>query len=126
MIELTAKEWLSLLTHLKKWMSNLRRASKQRKLASKKALRDVIKAVRKTTVYTRSLKHTKKASLKQETELALLWTDLSFTLADLGLSKLSKRCHIKGIYWSDPSQLDNDFLEELQGLLLVHGYNESL
>ena len=114
MIELTTKEWLSLLTHLKKWMSNLRRASKQRKLESKKALRDVIKAVRKTTVYTRSLKQTKKASLKQESELSLLWTELSFTLIDLGLNKLAKRCHIKGIYWSDPSRLDSDFLDKAE------------
>ncbi len=114
MIELTAKEWLGLLTHLKKWVSNLRRASKQRKLESKKALREVIKAVRKTTVYTRNLKQSKKASLKQESELSLLWTDLSFTLDDLGLRKLAKRCHIKGIYWSDPTQLDDDFLDKAE------------
>jgi len=114
MIELTSQEWLGLLTHLKKWVSNLRRASKQRKLESKSALRDVIKAVRKTTVYARSLKQNSKASLKQEGELSLLWTDLSFKLDDLGLTKLAKRCHITGIYWSDPSHLDKDFLDKAE------------
>jgi hypothetical protein len=114
MIELSAKEWLGLLTHLKKWVSNLRRASKQRKLQSKSALRDVIKAVRKTTVYSRSLKQGNKTSLNQESELSLLWTELSFKLDDLGLTKLAKRCHITGIYWSDPLQLESDFLDKAE------------
>ncbi|PHS33075.1 MAG: hypothetical protein COA95_01845 [Methylophaga sp.] len=114
MITLTPQEWLGLLTHLKKWVSNLRRASKQRKLESKSALRDVIKAVRKTTVYTRSLQQYRKTSLEQDSELSLLWTELSFKLDDLGLNKLAKRCHITGIYWSDPSQLDRDFLDKAE------------
>jgi len=114
MIELTSQEWLGLLTHLKKWVSNLRRASKQRKLESKSALRDVIKAVRKTTVYARSLKQGEKPFLTQESELSLLWTELSFKLDDLDLAKLAKRCHITGIYWSDPSQLDSDFLDKAE------------
>lgn len=112
MIALTAKDWLELVIHLKKWVTNLRRAGKQRQHESKAALRDVIKAVRHTTVYSRSLKQNKKTSLKQERELSLLWTDLSFQLEDLGLTKLAKRCHITGIYWSDPLQLDKDFLDK--------------
>ncbi len=114
MMTLTAKEWLELLTHLKKWVSNLRRAGKQRKLESKTALRNVIKAVRKTTIYTRNLQQHKTIALQQESELSLLWTELSFQLEDLGLTKLAKRCHITGIYWSDPSQLDNDFLDKAE------------
>ncbi len=114
MIALTAKEWIELLTHLKKWVSNLRRASKQRKLESKMALRDVIKAIRKTTIYARSLQQNKAISVQQESELSLLWTELSFKLDDLGLTKLAKRCHITGIYWSDPSLLNTDFLDKAQ------------
>ena len=111
-IELTAGEWLSLITHAKKWVSNLRRAGRQRKLESRAALRDVIVAVRKTTIYTRSLKEGGAKSLEQERELSLLWTELSFKLEDLGIGKLAKRCRIKGMYWADPASMDSEFLEK--------------
>ena len=109
-IELTAVEWLGLLTHVKRWVSNLLRARKGRKAESKKALRSVIRAVRETEIYIRQLKEGGKKSIKTEKELSLLWTDLSFMLKDLKLEKLAKRCQIKGKYWADPSRYDSDFL----------------
>jgi len=111
-IELTAVEWLGLLTHVKRWVSNLLRARKGRKAESKKALRSVIRAVRETEIYIRQLKEGGKKSIKTEKELSLLWTDLSFMLKDLKLEKLAKRCQIKGKYWADPSRYDSDFLNK--------------
>ena len=111
-IELTTGEWLTLLTHIKKWLSNLRRAKQPRKLASKAALQDVIKAVRKSTIYDRHLREGGDKSMQKETDLVILWTDLSFKLKDLGLDKLAKRCHIKGVYEADQTSLDKDFVDK--------------
>ena len=111
-IELTAGEWLSLLTHIKKWLSNLQRAKQPRKVASKAALQDVIKAARKSMIYDRHIREGGDKSLQKETDLVILWTDLSFKLNDLGLLKLAKRCHIKGVYEADPTSLDKDFVEK--------------
>ena len=41
-----------------------------------------------------------------------MWTELSFKLADLKLSKLAKRCDIKGRYWANPAQFDAEFLQK--------------
>ena len=87
-IELSVTDWLALLSHIKKWLSNLSRASDARKQESKAALREVIKAVRQTTVYVRGLNEGEKKSVHREGELSLLWTELSFRLEDLGLHKL--------------------------------------
>ena len=111
-IELGVADWLRLLTHLKRWLSNLSRAGEARRQASKQALRDVIKAVRETTVYLRSLREGAGKSIDREGRLAVLWTELAFQLEDLGLHKLAKRCHITGRYWADPESLDQDFLRE--------------
>jgi len=111
-IELSVADWLTLLSHLKKWLSNLSRAGEARKQASRQALRDVIKAVRETTIYLRSLRQGGDKSIDRERELSLLWTELSFQLEDLGLHKLAKRSHITGQYWADPESLDQEFLQE--------------
>ena len=39
---LTAGEWLALITHAKKWLANLRRAGRRRRLESRDALREGI------------------------------------------------------------------------------------
>ena len=108
---LSAGEWLALLTHLKKWVSNLRRAKAARRDASRKALRAVIIAVRETTVYPRSLRQGLPGSLGREERLAVRWTNLAFELEDLGLTQLAGRCSIKGRYWADPEAFDRSFLE---------------
>ena len=111
-IELSASDFLSLLTHVKQWVGNLLRASKDRKKESKEALRSVIRAVRETEVYIRHLKEGGEKSIKTEKELSLLWTNLSFSLEDLKLDKLSRRCSIKGKYWADPSKFDKELLNK--------------
>ena len=105
-VELSASEWLVIITHVKKWVTNLLRAKANRKRESKDALRAVIKAVRKTTLYIRNIHEGGKKSIKTEGELSLLWTELSFRLEDLGLGKLARRCDIKGSYWADPTSFD--------------------
>jgi hypothetical protein len=110
--ELTVTEWINLLSHLKKWLANLRRAKQQRKNESREALRSVITAIRETEVYVRQLRESGKKSLKTERKLSLRWTNLSFRLEDLGLSGLAKRCQIKGKYWADQSRFTRDFLDK--------------
>jgi hypothetical protein len=110
--ELSAKELLSIITHVKQWVGNLRRAKQQRKQESKQALRAVISAVRETTVYLRSLKQGGNKSIDKEERLSLKWTQLAFALEDLGLHKLAGRCSMKGRYWANPADFDTDFLEQ--------------
>ncbi|XOV77593.1 MAG: hypothetical protein ACFHVJ_11595 [Aestuariibacter sp.] len=105
MIELTTKEWISLASHIKKWITNLKRAKTQRKNQSKKALRDVIKASQQTTIYLRMIRETGDKSLDREAELAMLWTDLSFELEDINLLALAQKCRLKGKYWADPEKI---------------------
>lgn len=102
---------LTILSHVKKWVTNLLRARTERKRQSKKALRAVIEAVRETKIYLRGLREGEEKSIKEEKKLSKLWTDLSFELKDLGLTKLADRCNIKGSYWADPTEFDKDFLD---------------
>lgn len=111
-IELTAGEWITILTHVKKWVSNLLRAGEKRKQQSRQALRSVIRAVRETEIYVRHLKEGGEKSIDSERELSFRWTDLSFALEDLALDALAKRCRIKGQYWADPSRFDREFLDK--------------
>ena len=99
-----------LFRHLKRWLTNLRRAGDARRRESIAALRAVIVAARKTQAYVRRLSRGEQADHAREAELAEVWTDLGFRLEDLGLTRLGKRCDIKGRYWADPAQFDDDFL----------------
>ncbi|MCU7919228.1 MAG: hypothetical protein KZQ95_12855 [Candidatus Thiodiazotropha sp. (ex Epidulcina cf. delphinae)] len=111
-IELTAGDWINLLTHVKKWVSNLLRAGQARKEQSRDALRSVIRAVRETEIYVRHLNEGGEKSIDTERQLSFRWTDLSFALEDLALDGLAKRCRIKGQYWADPSRFDREFLDK--------------
>jgi hypothetical protein len=110
-IELSQPELKGLLVHAAKWLWNLRRAGLERKRESLEALRGVIQAVRRTTVYLRAL-NDGQSSLDEERELSLLWTALSFRLQDLKLYALAKKCEIKGRHWADPSAFDTVFIEK--------------
>ncbi|WP_088328401.1 hypothetical protein [Lacimicrobium sp. SS2-24] len=112
MLQLTTKDWISLATHLKKWITNLRRARAQRKTQSKQALRNVIKATRETTLYLRSVREGGQTSFERESELAILWTELSFELEDLNLIALADKCRIKGRYWADPEQSGDELQDK--------------
>lgn len=101
-----------LIKHLKSWLTNLQRASKERKNESIQALRAVIVAARQTSVYVRQLNDTGIQSHDTEAQLSEKWTNLGFKLSDLGLEKLSKRCEIKGRYWANPDQFEESFLEK--------------
>ena len=105
-----AAEWSALFGHLARWLGNLRRAGRARKLESKRALRDVITAVRRTTVHLRAVEQGT-ASPSEQADLAERWTELGFRLEDLGLSKLARRCEIRGRHGADPEGLDAEFLE---------------
>ncbi len=113
MIEvITAISLWELVKHTNSWISNLKRAKTARKKESVEALRRVVIAARKTSVYTRQLNETGKRSHKMESELSIVWTELGFSLEDLGIEKLAKRCRIKGKYWQDPGKSDKDYLEK--------------
>ncbi|MFV1922484.1 MAG: hypothetical protein ACMZ63_07775 [Methylotenera sp.] len=113
MIEvLTPSALWELIKNASRWLVNLRRASKARQLESITALRKVLLAARKTTVYLRQLDDTKKRDYSREAELTTLWTELSFALEDLNVPKLAKRCSINGKQWADPKSMNNDFLDK--------------
>jgi len=111
-VELGVSEWLTIITHVKKWVTNLLRAKSERKKQSKEALRAVIRAVRETTIYLRDLREGGQKSIDKEKELSLLWTELSFKIEDLGLKKLANRCSVKGRYWADPAAFNKTFLNQ--------------
>jgi hypothetical protein len=131
MIEVLAPTALwELIKNASRWLVNLRRASKARQRESILALRRVVLAARKTAVYVRQLEDTQQRHYATEVELATLWTELSFALDDLNVTKLAKRCSINGKQWADPKQMDKDFLakadagldriEQLANQLLAH------
>ena len=109
---LTTKVLGDLFNHGFKWLTNLRRARNERKQASIHALRQVVTASRETAVYIRQLNENGNRNHDTERHLSLLWTELGFTLEDLSISKLAKRCQIKGKHWSEPGHYDKDFLDK--------------
>lgn len=109
---LSSKALNQLFSHGTKWLTNLVRAKAARKQESVQALREVITAARETAVYLRQLSDNEKRDHDRERHLSLLWTKLGFALEDLGISKLAKRCQIKGKDWSDPEHYDIPFLEK--------------
>lgn len=72
----------------------------------------MVKAVRKTTIYVRHLRDGRKRLRRIESELALLWTELTFSAEGVGLDTLAKRCNITGRYRADPAQFDYKFLRQ--------------
>lgn len=101
-----------LTKHAATWLSNLTRAKKERKKESVKALRKVVIASRKTSIYLRQLKENGTRSIGEEGDLSLLWTELGFELKDLGLQKLSERCSFTGKHWEDPEKSNPGLLEK--------------
>lgn len=99
-----------LIKHAGRWLYNLKRAKDARKKESVRALRKVVLAARKTSVYVRELKDTGKRNHRTESRLSVLWTELGFALEDLGIHKLARRCQIKGKHWADPAKTDGDYL----------------
>jgi len=117
-IELSASEWLTIITHVKKWVTNLLRAKEKRKKESKDALRAVIKASRETWLYLRDLRQGGSKSIDKEGALSLLWTELSFKIDDIRLKGLGESCSMMGKYWADPALFDDESLNTAQDRLL--------
>ena len=55
-IEIGVGEILSIITHIKKWVTNLLRAKKERKKQSREALEAVILAIIETQIYLGDIK----------------------------------------------------------------------
>ena len=106
-----------LTKHTASWLSNLKRAKKERRKESVTALRKVVIASRKTSIYLRKLKESGTRSIDEEGELSLLWTALGFELKDLGLQKLSERCSLAGKHWEDPEKSDTVLLQKADASL---------
>jgi len=109
---LTATNIAEILKHARTWLANLNRAGNERKLRSIRALREVVIASRETAVYIRQMQDTGHRTHSTEAHLAVLWTELGFALQDIGITKLAKRCQIKGQHWADPDAYDEDFLKK--------------
>ena len=101
-----------LFRHLGRWLTNLKRAGDERQQQSIASLRAVVIAARHTHTYVRQLRDTAKQDHREEAKLSVMWTELGFRLTDLKLTRLAKRCDVRGRYWADPAQFDDDFLEK--------------
>lgn len=101
-----------LFKHAFSWLTNLSRAGEKRKSESIRALRAVIQASRQTAIYVSHLEGGGARDRQDEMRISLDWTSLGFRLKDLSLTSLSKRCDIKGKYWSDRTHYDKDFLSK--------------
>ncbi len=117
-LELSASEWLTIITHVKKWVTNLLRAKEKRKKESKEALRTVIKATQETRLYLRDIREGGAKTIEKDGELSSLWTELSFKLDDIGLKKVGDKCIDMGRYWADPALFDDASLDSAQTRLL--------
>jgi len=107
-----------LIKHATQWLANLNRANDKRKKESIFALREVVLAARATSVYVQHLQNNGDRSHQTEALLTERWTKLGYTLEDLGITKLAKRCHVSGTFWYDPSQANQEFLKKADiGLL---------
>ena len=105
---ITAKEVVS---HIVKWLVNLKRAGGERQQQSQHAVNRVASLVKKTLAYSRGLKLGKQ-DFVAEADLSGNWSDLSFELADLKLHALAKKCDVMSRYWSNPEQFPPGFLAE--------------
>ncbi len=104
----TSKE---LAQHVLKWLTNLRRAGRERQQQSLLAVHKVIALARRTKAYSRGVKAGQQ-DFKAEAELAATWADLGFELKRLGLKALAKKCDVTSRYWADPQQFSPAFLVE--------------
>ncbi len=116
-VPLGPSDYLIIITHVKRWVTNLLRAKKERKIKSKEALRAVILAVRMTTSYLSFIEKGGQEHFEKESELSLLWTKLFFKLVDLKLEKLATRCKIVGKKWANHGDFDEDFLKTAENRL---------
>jgi len=110
MTNISASLLWDIFKHARSWLANLNRASEARKQQSITALRNIISASRETAVYIRQMNDHGLRDHVTEKQLSLLWTDLSFSLDDLGIHTLAKRCNIKGKQWASPDHYDADFI----------------
>ncbi|MDC8445893.1 MAG: hypothetical protein LV471_08235 [Nitrosomonas sp.] len=101
-----------LIKHAVSWVVNLKRAGAARKEESVHALRQVILAARKTSVYVRQINETGRKDHNTEAELSTAWTELSFKLEDLDLDALAQRCRMTGRHWADPGKFESEELEK--------------
>lgn len=104
----------ALTTHIIKWVTNLKRAGDLRKNESRPSLERVILAVRKTSIYCRSLEDGQPKNYQTESEISVEWSSLGMELEKLKLTALSKKCRVKGWYWEDQGRFDSEFLNEAQ------------
>lgn len=112
MTNISASLLWDIFKHVRSWLANLNRASEDRKQQSIKALRNIISASRETAVYIRQMNDNGSRDHATEKQLSLLWTELSFSLDDLGISALAKRCNIKGKHWANPDHYDANFINK--------------
>lgn len=110
---ITSKSVSELLKHVLRWLYNLKGAGDARKNQSFDALNKVIIAVRRTTVYSRA-REVGGVNLDVEADLAVLWTELGFELQRLGITKLAKKCDVKGRYWAAPESFSREWLEQAE------------
>lgn len=128
---ISIRDIIDIVTHVKMWVVNLKRAKKERKDQSIEALQAVILAVRETIFYLSEIRDKGERSRETEHELTKLWTELSFKVAKLKLDKLRDQCNSLGRYWSDPAvysldKFQNDLKEKKKDFETLRGRLEDI
>ena len=108
---LPAKTAITLGKFLIQWMRGLTRASDERKKNCLQAIEAVIVATRRTQAYCRA-RDAGTPDPRTEEDLAMLWTRLGFQLNGLKVTKLAKRCDVKGRYWASPEKFSKEWLDQ--------------
>lgn len=92
------------------WFGLLRQEQRERKEQERKAIKSLYVALNETLTYFRRLEHPELAkesekdlferSIKTEDALSRLWMEAAIELRGVN-EELSKRCFMKGVYWTE-------------------------
>ncbi len=103
--------------HLKKWVTNLKRARENRKNESIEALRQVIVASRGMRIYINEWKEGVR-DYPSEKQLSEEWTKLGFLVKDLGLQDLSNKCDELALKLTMIDQVGKETVEKTREALV--------
>ncbi|MCZ6877225.1 MAG: hypothetical protein O7G29_03690 [Acidobacteria bacterium] len=93
--------------------------AKRRRLQDERgqaAVEAALRAVNETKLYLLELARSEHRDLDREGDLSRYWTDTAARLHGID-DDLAQRCRLKGEYWTDPDQWDEQRLKETRILL---------
>jgi hypothetical protein len=103
------------------WFGLLRKEQKERQELERRAIRGLYVALNETLTYFRRIEHPEFAgpdnkaeferNIRTEDGLSRLWMEAAVELRDVN-ADLSQRCFMKGVYWTDRDNWDDEKVRE--------------